>query len=166
MTRSLLPLLLVLAAAGGPAHAADIVATKLHLVLPDCTAPTQPGQWPVNVPLGVVAYRQTCTMAPDGPRDCTCDYLPPETIAVEQAAPGGGWKPVPGSFKRSRRQCQALSRLLYDRALLPGTYRVRAHGTTFGPLTLLTADLVDTARAPAVLPRFEAPCREPPAPTV
>ena len=159
---ALLAALVLLAAA--PADAAGVASTKLHLVLPDCTAPTQPGQWPANVPLTVIAIRQTCTLAPGDPQSCTCEYLPPEALALEQRAADGTWKPVPGSFKLSHRQCQGLSRLLYDRALLPGTYQVRAGTTLFGPLTLQTMDLGDTARVPAVLPKFEAPCTEPPAP--
>jgi apolipoprotein N-acyltransferase len=147
---------------GGAAGASGVSFTRVHLVLPDCTAPTRPGQWPTNAPLGVVAYVEGCTSAPGGPATCSCDYLPPAALVVEQAVPGGGWKPVPGSFRRSRRQCQELERLLYDRALLPGTYQVRAGRAVFGPLTVVTAEVADTARVPAVLPRFQTPCREAP----
>jgi MYXO-CTERM domain-containing protein len=148
---------------GGAAHASGVSFTVVQLVLPDCTVPTQAGQWPTNAPLGLVAIQKGCTSAPGGPASCTCAYLPAESVTVEQGAPGGGWRPVPGAFRRSRRQCQGLDRLIYDRALLPGTYQVRAGGRVFGPLTVVTAEVADTARIPAPLPSFGAPCAEPPA---
>jgi apolipoprotein N-acyltransferase len=154
---------LVLGAAG-PAQATGVVVTPLHLVLPDCTAPTRAGTWPGNVPLGVVAYEQACTSAPGGPSQCTCSVFPAEHLRLEQAAPDGGWRPAPGSFKRSRRTCQDLPRFVYDRALLPGTYRVLARGTTTGPITVATADLAETARVPAQLPVLTAKCTEAPLP--
>jgi apolipoprotein N-acyltransferase len=154
-------LVVALGLAAGPAHATGLSMTKVHLVLPDCTAPTQPGQWPGNVPLSVIAIEEGCTSAPGGPASCSCTYLAPEALALEQAVTGSGWKPVPGAFKRSHRQCGGLDRFMYDRALLPGTYQLRAGGRVFGPLRVETLDLADTARVPARLPTFGPPCREP-----